>query len=71
MTFVAPLAIAVSTNTPEEVIFAAAMRASIAKGESLQTALKDEGDDLRRDWKLWDEFHLRNATNAYIELERE
>ena len=50
---------------------AAAMRASIAKGESLQTALKDEGDDLRRDWKLWDEFHLRNATNAYIELEWE
>ncbi len=50
---------------------ATAMRASIAKGESLQTALKDKGDDLRKDWKLWDEFHLRNATNAYIELEWE
>ncbi len=50
---------------------AAAMRASIARGESLQTALKDKGDDLRKDWKLWDEFHFRNATNAYIELEWE
>lgn len=50
---------------------ATAMRASIAKGESLQTALKDKGEDLRKDWKLWDEFHLRNATNAYIELEWE
>lgn len=50
---------------------AGAMRASIARGESLQTALKDKGEDLRGDWKLWDEFHLRNATNAYIELEWE
>lgn len=50
---------------------ATAMRASIAKGESLQTALKDSGDALKADWKLWDEFHLRNATNAYIELEWE
>lgn len=50
---------------------ATAMRASIAKGESLQTALKDRGDALKADWKLWDEFHLRNATNAYIELEWE
>ncbi len=50
---------------------ATAMRASIARGESLQTALKDRGDGLRKNWKLWDEFHLRNATNAYIELEWE
>lgn len=50
---------------------ATAIRASIAKGESLQTALKDDGEDLKANWKLWDEFHLRNATNAYIELEWE
>ena len=49
----------------------AATRASLARGESLQTALKDPGKALKQDWKLWDEFHLRNATNAYIELEWE
>lgn len=50
---------------------ATSIRASIAKGESLQTALKDEGEDLRKGWKLWEAFHRRNATNAYIELEWE
>ncbi len=50
---------------------AAAMRSSIAKGESLQEALKDDGAAIRAEWKLWGEFHLRNATNAYIELEWE
>ena len=50
---------------------AAATCASLARGESLQMALKDPGEALKQDWKLWDEFHLRNATNAYIELEWE
>ena len=50
---------------------ATSIRTSIARGESLQTALKDEGEALKADWKLWEEFHLRNATNAYIELEWE
>lgn len=50
---------------------AASIRQSIARGDSLQTALKDGGEALRGNWKLWEAFHLRNATNAYIELEWE
>lgn len=46
-------------------------RAAIAKGDSLNDALKYLGNGLKDDWKLFEEFNPRNATNAYVELEWE
>ncbi|MCP5085035.1 MAG: quinoprotein relay system zinc metallohydrolase 2 [Alphaproteobacteria bacterium] len=46
-------------------------RKAIKAGESLNTALKHIGQDLRGDWKEFDEFNPRNATSAYVELEWE
>ncbi len=50
---------------------AAQTRKAIAAGESLNTAIKHLGQDLRGDWKEFDEFNPRNATSAYVELEWE
>lgn len=46
-------------------------RAAIAAGESLGTATKHLGQDLRGDWLLFDAFNARNATAIYRELEWE
>ena len=46
-------------------------RKAIKAGESLNTALKHLGKDLRGNWKEFDEFNPRNATSAYVELEWE
>jgi quinoprotein relay system zinc metallohydrolase 2 len=46
-------------------------RAAIAQGESLGAAAETVGQDLRGDWALFDDFHARNVTAAYRELEWE
>ncbi len=46
-------------------------RKAIKTGESLNTAIKHLGQNLRGDWKEFDEFNPRNATSAYVELEWE
>lgn len=46
-------------------------RKAIKAGESLNSALKHLGQDLRGNWKEFDEFNPRNATSAYVELEWE
>lgn len=50
---------------------AAQTRKAIKAGESLNTAIKHLGQNLRGDWKEFDEFNPRNATSAYVELEWE
>ena len=50
---------------------AAQTRKAIQAGESLNSALKHLGQDLRGDWKEFDAFNPRNATSAYVELEWE
>lgn len=50
---------------------AAEVRQSISDGESLTEATKHIGKAQRGDWQLFDEYHLRNVTNAYVELEWE
>ncbi|PCH75462.1 MAG: MBL fold metallo-hydrolase [Rhodobacteraceae bacterium] len=47
------------------------VRAALTNGESLQTAIRHLGDDLQGDWRMFDAFNARNATNAYVELEWE
>lgn len=47
------------------------VRRSIDDGESLTEATKYIGQGLREGWQLFDEYHLRNVTNAYVELEWE
>jgi glyoxylase-like metal-dependent hydrolase (beta-lactamase superfamily II) len=44
-------------------------RAALARGESLGTATRHLGADLRGDWLLFDAFNARNATAIYRELE--
>ncbi|MFK7753454.1 MAG: quinoprotein relay system zinc metallohydrolase 2 [Sedimentitalea sp.] len=46
-------------------------RAALAKGESLNTAIKHLGAELGQGWALFEAFNPRNATNAYVELEWE
>ncbi len=46
-------------------------RQAIDSGESLATALKHVGNDLRGQWVQFDQFNPRNVTNAYVELEWE
>lgn len=50
---------------------AAQTRKAIQAGESLNSAIKHLGQDLRGDWKEFDAFNPRNATSAYVELEWE
>jgi len=52
-------------------ILAASVRQSISDGESLTEATKQIDGKLYGDWQLFNEYHLRNVTNAYVELEWE
>ncbi len=47
------------------------LRESIAKGETMSKAIRTVGDEHRDDWVLFDEFHPRNVTAAFKELEWE
>ena len=47
------------------------VRAAIAKGVPMAEAVRTVGETHRDDWLLFDEFHRRNVTAAYKELEWE
>jgi len=47
------------------------VRAAIAKGTAMGEAVRTIGEEHREDWVLFDEFHPRNVTSAYKELEWE
>lgn len=47
------------------------LRAAIKQGVYLEDAVKTVGVSLKDRWKLFDEFHKRNVTKAYAELEWE
>ena len=47
------------------------LRAAIRKGETLDTAAKTAGVSERPNWRLFDDYHPRNATSGFAELEWE
>lgn len=47
------------------------VRAAIKQGETLQQAVDSVGVDERGKWLLYDDYHRRNVTAAYAELEWE
>lgn len=47
------------------------VREAIKRGESLNTAIKYVGENLRGSWKEFDGFHKRNVTHTYLDLEWE
>ncbi|MGV1014634.1 MAG: quinoprotein relay system zinc metallohydrolase 2 [Methyloceanibacter sp.] len=50
---------------------AADVRRSIAEGKTLEDAAKTAGFSERDAWKLFDQYHVRNVTAAFAELEWE
>lgn len=50
---------------------ASEVRTAIARGATMGTALESAGEDPPGDWELSDEFHPRNVSAAYRELEWE
>ncbi len=46
-------------------------RAAIKSGKTLEQALEQVGADERGQWRLFEEYHKRNVTRAYKELEWE
>lgn len=47
------------------------LRQLIARGDTLRDAVEIAGQNERSRWKLFDAYHLRNATSAFAELEWE
>jgi hypothetical protein len=47
------------------------VRAAVKKGITMNEAVRTIGEEHRQDWVLFDEFHKRNVTAAYQELEWE
>ena len=47
------------------------MRRAIAEGTSIEAAIKTAAASERSEWKLFDDYNTRNATEAYKELEWE
>ena len=47
------------------------LRARIAKGEDMTTAVTQAGQSERANWELFDQFNTRNATAGFAELEWE
>jgi hypothetical protein len=47
------------------------VRAAIAAHRTLAEAVQSVGQQERKDWALFDDFHRRNVTAAYAELEWE
>ncbi len=47
------------------------IRARIRQGEFLEEAVKTVGLSAKKDWKLFDQYHLKNVTAAFAELEWE
>ncbi len=49
----------------------AEVRASVRRGEAMQDAAADAKRDDPDSWALFDEFHPRNVTTAFHEIEWE
>jgi len=47
------------------------LRADIARGATLAESVKTAGSSERPNWRLFDDYHLRNATAGFAELEWE
>ena len=47
------------------------LRARIAKGEDMMTAVKQAGQSEKANWQLFEQFNTRNATAGFAELEWE
>ncbi|WP_305910185.1 quinoprotein relay system zinc metallohydrolase 2 [Methylomarinum sp. Ch1-1] len=47
------------------------IRAMIAQGKFIEEAVKTVGRSERQNWKLFDQFHAKNVTTAFAELEWE
>jgi quinoprotein relay system zinc metallohydrolase 2 len=47
------------------------LRAYIKQGKTMEQAIAQAGQSARRDWQLFDEFHKRNVSAAFAELEWE
>jgi quinoprotein relay system zinc metallohydrolase 2 len=47
------------------------VRESIKEGKTLEDAIKTAGYEERNGWKLFDQYHVRNVTAAFAELEWE
>ena len=47
------------------------MRKLIKEGKTLEEATKTAGFEERDAWKLFDDYHVRNVTAAFAELEWE
>lgn len=47
------------------------VRRQIAEGKTLEQATKTAGFTEKDAWKLFDQYHVRNVTAAYAELEWE
>jgi len=50
---------------------ASEVRTAIARGETMMQAIRHVGADLAGDWQLFEEYHPRNVTAAFQELEWE
>jgi hypothetical protein len=50
---------------------AADVRKLIKEGKTLEDAAKTAGFEERDAWKLFDQYHVRNVTAAFAELEWE
>ena len=47
------------------------MRRLIAEGQTLSEATKTAGQSERGKWAMFDQYHVRNVTAAFAELEWE
>ena len=50
---------------------ASEVRTAIARGETMGEAMRHVGEDMAGDWALFEEFHKRNVSAAFRELEWE
>jgi quinoprotein relay system zinc metallohydrolase 2 len=62
---------AMQSQTRYLTVLADDLRKAIAKGQPLSEAVEIAGQSEREKWALFDEYHGRNATTAYAELEWE
>jgi glyoxylase-like metal-dependent hydrolase (beta-lactamase superfamily II) len=47
------------------------IREYIKQGKTMEAAMNGVGQSVRQDWQLFDEFHKRNISTAFAELEWE
>jgi predicted component of type VI protein secretion system len=47
------------------------IRAALKANKTMEQAMFEVGQSARPDWQLFDEFHKRNVSTAFVELEWE